>query len=151
MVGFMSADLRAPTRHLTTWFAVVALAMSPLIHTHAGDHAHPPMVHSVFSSDEAAHPLTEPGRTRLTLVQTVALHALGQGIGSLSGASTPVVFVLSPSAPTALIPPTPSSLFPPPLLRQSSGVSGSSITPRAPPLSPLSSTPPLSGCDLDPR
>ncbi|OGW61992.1 MAG: hypothetical protein A2638_05205 [Nitrospirae bacterium RIFCSPHIGHO2_01_FULL_66_17] len=145
MVGLMISALQARTRHLATWLAVLALTLSPLIHTHAGvaqshagDHAHPPMVHSVFSSDEAAHPLTEPGRTRLTLVQTVALHALGQGIGSLSGASTPVVFVLSPSAPTALIPPTPSSLFPPPLLRQSSGVSGSSITPRAPPLSPLS-------------
>src|SRR3989344_5982603 len=145
MVGLMISALQARTRHLATWLAVLALTLSPLIHTHAGvaqshagDHAHPPMVHSVFSSDEAAHPLTEPGRTRLTLVQTVALHALGQGIGSLSGASTPVVFVLSPSAPTALIPPTPSSLFPPPLLRQSSGVSGSSITPRAPLLSPLS-------------
>ena len=145
MVGLMISALQARTRQLATWLAVLALTLSPLIHTHAGvaqshagDHAHPPMVHSVFSSDEAAHPLTEPGRTRLTLVQTVALHALGQGIGSLSGASTPVVFVLSPSAPTALIPPTPSSLFPPPLLRQSSGVSGSSITPRAPPLSPLS-------------
>ena len=145
MVDPMIADFRARTRHLATWLAVLALTISPLIHTHAGvaqshagDHAHPPMVHSVFSSDEAAHPPTEPESAHLTLVQTAVLHALGQGIGSLRGASTPAVFVVSLSAPTALVPPAPSSLFPPPLLRQSSGVSGSSTAPRAPPAPSLS-------------
>jgi len=132
-------------RGVCVWLAVVATTLLPFVHAHAGtigshsgNHSHPPLVHSVFSPDEATHPLSEHAANNVSPAQVPFLHGLGQEMGVVPGASSPAVFFGSLFAPMWLSPPASSSLLASSFLPHPAGGSISSTAPRGPPASPLS-------------
>lgn len=131
-------------RFATAWTAALALSALPFVHAHAGvpgshasDHAHPPIVHSVFASDEAAHPLTEPQRPAPGEALATAPHDLGYQIEVLSGTTSSPMLVEAGKAgvlPTVSATRQPVSAEALPLL----GLIETSAAPRAPPSPSLS-------------
>ena len=98
----MVGSLRARTRRVAVWAVMLALTALPFAHTHAGvawshagAHAHPPVMHSVFASDEA-HPAGELDLLGPWAVLATASHGLGQEIVRVSGAPPMVFGVVSP-------------------------------------------------------
>ena len=133
------------TRHVTVWIAVLALSVLPFVHvhaggawSHAGDHAHPPVVHTIFASDEAAHPPEEPEFPASGTARAVSSHDLGHEIDSGSGVmAPPMVFGVLP--PAGMLPSVTSTGQPAPAgTSPSAGVLDISTAPRAPPVSSLS-------------
>lgn len=135
----MIGRVRPGMRLATVWTAVLALLVLPFVHAHAGvpwshtgDHAHPPIVHSVFASDEAAHPLTELQRPAPGEALATAPHDLGYQIEVISGTtSSPMLFEAGEAGvlPTvsATRQPVPAEALPPPGFIEASAAS------RAPP------------------
>ncbi|MEW6681869.1 MAG: hypothetical protein AB1451_02970 [Nitrospirota bacterium] len=140
----MIRRFRTGMRLVTVWTAVLALSVLPFVHAHAGvpwshtgDHAHPPIVHSVFASDEAAHPLTEPQRPAPGEALATAPHDLGYQIEVVSGMAIPPMLFEAGKAgvlPTvsATHQPVPAEALPP------LGLIETSAAPRAPPSPSLS-------------
>jgi hypothetical protein len=126
--------------------STVALAFSvlPFLHAHAGvtwsltgGHAHPPVIHSVFASDEASHPLAEPQRPAFGEARATAPHDLGHEIESVSGTTTtPMVLEVGKVGVLQTVSATREQVpaeVPPP-----TGVIEASAAPRAPPFCPIS-------------
>lgn len=131
---------------MTVWTAMFAFSVLPFVHahagvawsSHAGDHAHPPVVHSVFTPDEAAHPPEEPELRSSGAVRALAAHDLGREIDSASSA-TATSTVFGVFAPAGLLPDVTSTRQPVQVQgAPSAGVLDASTAPRAPPRSPLS-------------
>lgn len=144
MVGSMFRRFRKGMRLVTVWTAVLAVSVLPFIHAHAGvplshtgDHAHPPVVHSVFASDEVVHPLAEPQHSAPGEALAPAPHDLGNQVEVVSGMTvTPMLFEAGKAGvlPTvsATRQPVPAEASPPP------GLIETSAAPRAPPSPSLS-------------
>lgn len=140
----MIRGFRNETRLVTAWTAVLALSVLPFIHAHAGvplshtsDHTHPPVVHSVFASDEAAHPLAEPQHPASGETLAPAPHDLGYQVDVVSGRTiAPMLFEAGKAdvLPTvsATRQPVPAEASPP------LGLIETSAAPRAPPSPSLS-------------
>ncbi|HET8760715.1 MAG TPA: hypothetical protein VFN94_06585 [Nitrospiria bacterium] len=127
------------------WIAVFALSVLPFVHAHAGvtwshtgDHAHPPVVHSIFTFDEAAHPPEEPDLPVHGRALAAASHDFGHQIDLVSGA-TPAPTVVGVLALVGIFSSLPSIRQPVPAgVSRTVLVLGAATAPRAPPVPSLS-------------
>jgi hypothetical protein len=132
-------------RLVTMWAAMLGLSVLPFVHAHAGDawshtgdHVHPPVFHSVFASDEAAHPPKEPQLPASGVAFVIVSHDLGHEVASVSG-PTPVPTIVGVVSLAGVYPSVSSTRQPFPSGVSPSGrVLDASAAPRAPPFFPLS-------------
>ncbi|MEO5657256.1 MAG: hypothetical protein ABIO65_02100 [Nitrospiria bacterium] len=142
----MNGRIRNGMHVVIVWSTMLALSVLPFVHAHAGvawsahagDHAHPPVIHSVFTPDEAAHPPEEPELRSSGAVLALAAHELGHEI-ELASSATATSTVFGVFAPAVLLPDVTSIRQP----AQAEGAPSAGIldvasAPRAPPISPLS-------------
>jgi hypothetical protein len=143
----MFRRFRIGMRLVTVWTAMLALSVLPFVHAHAGDawshtgdHIHPPVLHSVFASDEAAHPPKEPQLPASGVAFVIVSHDLGHEVVSVSGPGpTPVPTIVGVVSPAGVLPGVSSTRQPSPSGASPSGrVLDVSTASRAPPFLSLS-------------
>lgn len=111
MVTPVLRRFRREMRLATVWSAGLALVALPFVHAHAvdpwshtGDHVHPVVVHSVFSSEPVAHYPEDPQPSAAGQALVVS-HGLGYELASIHG-PTPVPTVggaVSPAGALRLV------------------------------------------------